>query len=184
VIDGGFQAGGGQQVVGGGSSGHIVGGGSSSSSGGSTSSTSSGWGHGNVHSQSICFKIKSKKTDRFLTTYGSEYAFARLEGYYSVFKAYPSKNVASGFTLTEVNRNGGAVDYPVKQMTGTGVFKPLYGDKDAVWTFNPAAFGDSCWGVAGKKMAERQDWGGWGKNYREASSGEDCVDIELEEATC
>lgn len=160
-------------------------GGSHSSITGNTGTTSSStWGSGNVHNSAICFKIKDKRTDRYLTTYGSEYAFARLTGYYSIFRAYPAKGVDKGFTLTEVNRNGGAVNYPVKLMTGTGVFKPLYGDKDAVWTFDPVNFGDSCWGVPGKKMQSRSDWGGWGPNYRQASSGEDCVDVELEEADC
>ncbi|KAK4504602.1 hypothetical protein PRZ48_005518 [Zasmidium cellare] len=149
---------------------------------GTTSTTT--WGHGNVNSNNLCFRIKDKRTDRYLTTYGSEYAYASLPSYYSVFRAYPKKSVEGGYTLTEINRNGGTVNYPVKINSALGQFKPLYGDKDAVFTFSPANFGDSCWGVPGKKMSRRHDWGGWGDNYRQASSGDDCADVELEEADC
>lgn len=165
-------------VSGGGAAGGAAGG------SGSVSHSSSGWGHGNVNDQSICFKIKDKRSDRYLTSGGSEYAFARLPNYYSTFRAYPSKSVEGGYSVTEVNRSGSKVSYPVKVSDYYSSFKPLYGDKDAVWTFSPAQFGDSCWGTPGKKMSRRHDWGGWGDNYRFASSGEDCADVELEEASC
>lgn len=86
--------------------------------------------------------------------------------------------------MTEINRSGSKVNYPVKLNTALGQFKPLYGDKDAIFSFSPAQFGDSCWGVPGKKMSRRHDWGGWGDNYRQASSGDDCADVEIEESDC
>ncbi|PWN42863.1 hypothetical protein IE81DRAFT_110616 [Ceraceosorus guamensis] len=166
---------------------HNVGGGSSSftSTGGSTSTSSSGWGSGNV-ANGICFQVRSKENGKLLTTYGSEYAFARLDGYHSTFRAHPIKGQDGSFRLTEIKRNGATVSYPVKINSALGQFKPLYGDKDAVFTFKPTQFGDSCWGSPGFKMARRQDWGGWGPNYRatKSSSADECVDVELEEADC
>lgn len=159
--------------------------GSTSNSGSQGTTSTSGWGHGNVNNANICFKIKDKRTERYLTSGGAEYAWAYYPQYYSVFRATPSKKVENGYTMTEINRSGVKVNYPVKLEPGAGQFKPYYGDTDAIWSFAPATFGDSCWGVPGKKMSRRHDWGGWGDNYRQVSSGgEDCADVELEEADC
>ncbi|CEH18061.1 hypothetical protein CBOM_04489 [Ceraceosorus bombacis] len=130
--------------------------------------------------------VHHHENGKLLTTYGSEYAFARLDGYHSTFRAHPIKGQDGSFRLTEIKRNGATVSYPVKINSALGQFKPLYGDKDAVFTFKPTQFGDSCWGSPGFKMARRQDWGGWGPNYRatKSSSADECVDVELEEADC
>lgn len=98
----------------------------------------------------------------------------------------PAKSVDNGHYLTEIDRSGTSCSYPVKINSQLNLFKPLHGDKDAIFSFTPADYGDSCWGVPRKKLSRRHDWTawGWGDNYRQVSSGKDCADVELEEAVC
>jgi hypothetical protein len=59
--------------------------------------------------------------------------------------------------VTRDKRNGRKNDYLVKLKAGTGMSKPLHGNKGAVLSFSPAAFGDSCWGTAGEMRRELED---------------------------